>query len=63
MGFTVSPDALDATQEVSEAAEDRLMRLPYLHVILSPTPPDQAAERLNSTEFDNRVSDLQRKMG
>jgi len=46
MGFTVSPDALAATQEVSEAAEDWLMHQPCLHVILPPTPPDQAAERL-----------------
>ena len=63
MGYTVSPDALEAAQEMSEAAEERLMHQPCLHVVLSPAPPDPSALRLSPVEFDDMVSDLRREMG
>ena len=62
-GYTVSPDALEAAQETSEAAEHRLIHQPCPHIILSPAPPDQATERLSPTELDDLVSDLRREMG
>lgn len=63
MGYNVSPDALEAAQEMSEAAEDRLMHQPCLHVVLSPAPPTEDAERLSPAELDDMVSDLRREMG
>ncbi len=62
MGYNVSPDAMEAAQEMRAASQGRLMHTPCLHVVLAPARQD-VGDPLAPADLDHMTSDLIREMG